>query len=145
MSKNITFSNAGKIAPKWLTIREAVKTTNKLTNIKINDGDTYRHALYGNISLSIYFQSPVILKKVKTSNFKTKLHPMNNSLLNRLCMLDRNCFINGRALMTSTEGKFMLSNQRVIDTALKGYEYVLIQRLLAHCSGSVIQDTSKSC
>ena len=32
MSKNITFSNAGKIAPKWLTIRETVKTTNKLTN-----------------------------------------------------------------------------------------------------------------
>ncbi|HGZ0726797.1 TPA: hypothetical protein ACPTUX_004726, partial [Escherichia coli] len=47
----------------WVTITEAVEITTKAIKQKITPSDIYRHALSGNILLSVYFQSPVILKK----------------------------------------------------------------------------------
>ncbi|WP_413740338.1 hypothetical protein ACL2XQ_09790 [Sodalis sp. RH14] len=135
MSKNNIIFNTKNKVPDWVTIREAVKIANELTSTKIKDSDIYRHALYGNITLSIYFQSPTMLRKVKISNFKVYLHSIDNSLIHRICLLDRNCFISGRTLIASTIGSYVTSTQRVIDTALVGYEYVLIQRLLARALG----------
>ncbi len=63
MSKNSPPFNSLNEISDWMTIREAVKVANKTMNKKIKDSDIYRHALNGNIRLSIYFQSPIILKK----------------------------------------------------------------------------------
>ncbi|HBM2978180.1 TPA: hypothetical protein LVL89_001333 [Klebsiella michiganensis] len=115
----------------WVTIREAVKITNKHRDIKLAESDIYRHALYGNISLSIYFQSPVILRKMRSSEKKIKLRPVGGSLLYRLCMLELNTFLNGRCLILSTEGRYISPDQLVMNTGMLGYEFVLIQRLLA--------------
>ena len=131
MSKNNILLNTRNRAPDWVTIREAVKIANKLTSTKIKDSDIYRHALYGNISLSIYFQSPIILRKIQSSHHKVKLRRTESSLINRLCQLDKNCFLDGRNLIISTEGKYTFSDQRIIGTTLLGHEYVLAQRLLA--------------
>lgn len=115
----------------WVTIREAVKIANKLRKIKIAESDIYRYALYGNISLSIYFQSPVILRKIRSSVRKIKLRPVGGSLPYRLCMLERNVFLNGTCLILSTEGRYISPDQLVMNTGMLGYEFVLIQRLLA--------------
>ncbi|MGQ5288566.1 hypothetical protein ACULN0_04315 [Pectobacterium actinidiae] len=116
---------------EWLTVREAVKIANRLTNNKIKASDIYRHALHGNIFLSIYFQSPVILRRIKTFDYKIKLRPIDDSTINRLCLLERNCFLSGRHLIISTKGEYFSPIKRIIDTTLSGYEYVLVQRLLA--------------
>jgi hypothetical protein len=131
MQKNNMALNLKSRMPEWITIREAVKIANKLTNNRITDSDIYRHALCGDICLSIYFQSPVILRKVKISNHKVKLRPLGDSFIQRLCLLERNCFLCGRNLILSTEGKNIHPTQRIIDTTLTGYEYVVVQRLLA--------------
>ncbi|WP_230492938.1 hypothetical protein [Martelella alba] len=115
----------------WVTIKEAIGIIKKELNVSITPGDIYRSALSGIIFLSIYFQSPVILKKVKITNQKIKLFPINQSLLNRLCFLEKKCFINNRNLIISTEGNYTSPKQMIFDTALRGYEYVLVQRLLA--------------
>ncbi|WP_413508463.1 hypothetical protein [Serratia proteamaculans] len=118
--------------PDWLTIHEAVDLINKISEIKIKTCDIYRHALYGNIYLSIYFQSPIILRKVHVSKHKVNIKPTKNSLIDRLCQLEKHCFISRRDLTISTEGKYIHPQQSIIDTPLIGYEYVLVQRLLAY-------------
>ena len=118
--------------PNWLTIQEAVEVSKELTNQKITESEIFRHALRGTISLSIYFQSPFILMKVNTSNRKVKLRSIDNSFIHRLCMLEKNCFINDRNLVFSTNGTLIYPTKRVIDTSLTGHEYVIIQNLLAH-------------
>lgn len=45
----------------WVTITEVVEITTKAIKQKLLLVIIYRHALSGNILLSIYFQSPVIL------------------------------------------------------------------------------------
>lgn len=132
MSKNSTIIiNIMDKTTEWLTIREAVKLSNRLTNAKIKDSDIYRHALSGHVYLSIYFQSPVILRRIQITDHKVKLRPAGNMPLNRLCLLDRNCFLSDRNLIISTEGEYISPAQRIVDTTLSGYEYVLVQRLLA--------------
>ncbi|EHE8731775.1 hypothetical protein JML80_003828, partial [Escherichia coli] len=82
--------------------------------------------------LSIYFQSPFTLRKIQRSGYKVRLRTSEMSLINRLCLLDKKTFLNGHNFIISTAGKYIMPTQRVIDTPLIGYEYVLIQRLLAH-------------
>ncbi|TKI02585.1 hypothetical protein [Martelella alba] len=131
MSNNNTGLYTSKIKPDWVTIREAIGIINRLMNEKITDSDIYRHALYGHIHLSIYFQSPVILRKIRVSKNKLKLRPIEDSFINQLCLLDRNSFLGGRKLIFSTEGRYFTLAKRIIDTSLAGYEYVMVQRLLA--------------
>ncbi|WJV65444.1 hypothetical protein PCO86_14080 [Pectobacteriaceae bacterium CE70] len=104
--------------PARVTIREAVKIINKLRDIKIAESDIYRHTLYGNISLSIYFQFPTILRKIRSSVKKIKLRPVEDSLLHQLCMLERNVFLNGTSLILSTEGKYISPDQLVINIGM---------------------------
>lgn len=119
----------------WITIPEAIVIATQLRSSPLTEADIYRHALYGDINLSIYFQSPVILRRIKTSNAKAKLKPIGNHLINQLCILEKSCFINNRNLIVTTEGKYIYPTQQVIDTTLIGYEYVLVQRLLARSLG----------
>lgn len=132
MPKNDTHLNIIHSNPDWLTIHEAVDLINKTSENKINTCDIYRHALYGSIYLSIYFQSPIILRKVHISKHKVNLRPTKDSLTDRLCQLEKQCFISRRDLTISTEGKYIHPLQSIIDTPLMGYEYVLVQRLLAY-------------
>jgi len=60
---------------EWVTIEEAVEMASDHSNIKISCSDILRNILYGNIFISIYFQSPVTLLKIKTTNYKVKLTP----------------------------------------------------------------------
>ncbi|MEB6080416.1 hypothetical protein MXF40_03415 [Serratia marcescens] len=132
MPKRDTSINIFNRTPEWLTMREAVDLINKSTQSEINLSDIYRHVLYGKLSISIYFQSPIILRKVQISNRKVKTHLIRESLIDRLCLLENRCFIAGRNLTISTEGEYIHTLQQIIDTPLAGYEYTLIQRLLAH-------------
>ncbi len=131
MSGSSTHPNIKNITPDWLTIREAVRSVNRLNGEKLKKSDIYRLALQGRICVSIYFQSPIILRRVRSLNHKLKLTPIKNSIIPRLCMLDKNAFFSGNNLTFSTEGRYIFPVQRVIDTTLLGYEYVLIQRLLS--------------
>lgn len=131
MSRDKVFFNVKNSSADWLTIHEAVKITKVLSERKITDGDIYRHALHGDIVLSIYFQSSVMLRKIQKLNHKIKLKPIRGPLVNLLCQLERNCFLTGRNLVISTEGEYVIPKQRIIDTILIGHEYVYIQTLLA--------------
>ncbi|MFH2395300.1 hypothetical protein ABNF90_13140 [Raoultella ornithinolytica] len=115
----------------WITIPEAIVIATQIRNLPLTEADIYRHTLYGDINLSIYFQSPVILRRIKISNAKVKLKPIGEHLINQLCFLEKNCFINNRNLIVTTDGKYIYPTQQVIDTTLIGDEYVLVQRLLA--------------
>lgn len=117
--------------PDWITINEAIRAAKIEANIELTESDIYRHALNNKIQLSIYFQSPIILRKIQRSGVKMKLKPVEDSLLKKICILDRKCFIEKRNLILSTEGEYIYPTNRVINTSLYGYEYVLIQRLLA--------------
>lgn len=119
----------------WLTIQEALAISSHQKSKQLTEADIYRHVLYGGISLSIYFQSPVLLRKIQIKNKKVRLKSIDNSLINRLCTLDKDCFIYEKHLVPVTSGEYIHSLQRVIDTDLFGYEYVLIQHLLANSLG----------
>lgn len=115
----------------WQTVSEAVKIINQSTGISLTESDIYRHALDGDIFLSVYFQSPVILRKTSRVNNKIKLRDAGSQLIKRLCYLETDCFIHDLNLMAGTEGDFFLPKCSIIDTLLTGYEYVAVQRLLA--------------
>lgn len=59
----------------WITPEEAAKVIKNETSHDINVSDIYRHALYGNITLSIYFQSPV---KIKKNNYIRRENKIKN-------------------------------------------------------------------
>lgn len=118
--------------PVWVTISEAVEIATELAKQKINPSDIYRHAFRGDIFLSIYFQSPVILKKTLVINEKLKFRQFEGGLIEKLCLLDPQAFLYGKKYILSTEDKYTYPIQQIIDTTLKGYEYVLLQRILAH-------------
>lgn len=132
MTANILLLNNKNNMPDWLTIKEAVRIVNKTEGIKITKSDIYRNALCGKINLSIYFQSSVLLGKIRVSGYKPKLHLVSDTPFRRFCLLEKNCFLNDRNLIISTERKYFNPRQKIIDTTLLGYEYVLIQRLLAN-------------
>ncbi|NKI75828.1 hypothetical protein Dpoa2040_003150 [Dickeya sp. CFBP 2040] len=132
MPKKTFLLNTKSTMPEWMTIQEAVRITKKIKKIKLTDSDIYRHALYGDINLSIYFQSPIVLRKIRTLDNKLKLRPVGHVFINQLCLLDRNSFLSKRELILSTEGRYITPTQPIIDTPLAGYEYVMVQCLLAH-------------
>ncbi|HBK4608575.1 hypothetical protein ACTVM3_14665 [Serratia nematodiphila] len=131
MSKSSAVLNLRNTTQDWVTIREAIRFANRLSGINLKKSDVYRLALQGVVRLSIYFQSPIILRRIKSINHKLKLTPIKNDLIPRLCILDQHSFFSGNNLTFSTEGEFIYSIHRIIDTTLLGYEYVLIQRLLS--------------
>ena len=115
----------------WLTISESVAAIQELTGLKIRDYDIYRLALSGRIKLSLYFQSPILLRKIKIIAGKIRLISINHSPVTRLCLLDKNGFLSGRTLAMSTEEPVLYVERQVLDTSLLGYEYVHVQTLLA--------------
>ncbi|UMV98514.1 hypothetical protein [Escherichia coli] len=133
MLKSSEIINGSLPKPDWVTIQEAVNIINTESNERIKESDIYRYALYNKINLAIYFQSPIILRKIKYAFQKVKMHPARGTLIHRLCLLEKNSFINGWDSIFSTEGRYVHSTQNIIDTSLIGFECILIKQFLA-CS-----------
>ncbi|HDS5202636.1 TPA: hypothetical protein QH340_005373, partial [Klebsiella pneumoniae] len=95
MLKSSEIINGSLPKPDWVTIQEAVNIINTESNERIKESDIYRYALYNKINLAIYFQSPIILRKIKYAFQKVKMHPARGTLIHRLCLLEKNSFING--------------------------------------------------
>ncbi|EBZ4664288.1 hypothetical protein EBJ67_15940 [Salmonella enterica subsp. enterica serovar Bovismorbificans] len=132
MRKQAFLSNNRSSMADWMTIQEAIKATGQITKKTLTASDIYRHALSGGIRLSIYFQSPVILRKIRISHNKLTLRPVNSSFIDQLCLLDKNSLISSKSLIFSTEGRYIYPAKQIIDTNLSGYEHAIIQRYLAH-------------
>ncbi|ECA3795464.1 hypothetical protein EKG95_27480, partial [Salmonella enterica subsp. enterica serovar Aqua] len=66
-------SGVKKSVLDWQTVSEAVNIINQTTGESLTESDIYRHALGGDICLSVYFQSPVILRKISQANNKIRL------------------------------------------------------------------------
>lgn len=118
--------------PDWSSIKEMINLINGETKSKLKEYDIYRCALSGCITLSIYFQSPITLRKTTRINNKTKLTTASESLLEKLCFLDNNSFIQNNTLMPRSEGKYFTPDFSIIDTSLNGHEHFSVQNLLAH-------------
>lgn len=131
MQKQPFLLNRKGVMPDWMTIQEALRVANQVTTSELTDSDIYRHALYGDIFLSIYFQSPIFLRKIMISNNRLKLRSVTEAFINQLCLLERSSFLSGQNMIFRTEGKYITPIQPIIDTALAGYEHVMVQRLLS--------------
>ncbi|HHH2070095.1 TPA: hypothetical protein ACPZF8_000860 [Yersinia enterocolitica] len=119
----------------WLTIKEAVKSSKKMSNTNLTESDIYRNALCGDIILSIYFQSSIKLRKIIVLDSKLKLKPLRDSPICQLAMLEKSCFINERNLVACSEGEFINPFHMIIDTHLIGYEHTVVQEFLADSLG----------
>lgn len=120
--------------PVWVTVDEAVNIINshKKNEQEINASDLYRYALYGNLKLSIYFQSPVKLRKVTISNNTAEYTKVNDDIIERLGYLCHHCFISNDNSILKTEGNYISPPHNILDASLHGHEYAILQKLLAH-------------
>lgn len=132
MPSSSDYSHKDRFNDDWITINEAVNIINNRDDCKITKNELFRQAFKGRIHLSIYFQSPVTLRKVNMENGKVKLTLVGSSLIERLCFLERECFLNGRELVASTGEICFFPKQQVFNTSLIGYEHFLLQRLFAN-------------
>lgn len=130
MSKTIKNITKGNNHHDWLTVNEAIDAFKNL-NKNITISDIYRYALAGKITLSIYFQSPVMLKEIKLTNQKIKLKIIKKPSHNNINSLETY----NEKLIVSTEENYISLIKQIVDTSLAGYEYVLVQRLLAQSLG----------
>lgn len=127
----ISVHSKRNVMPGWVTIEEAVNIINDQKNMKITDSMIWRNAFYGHLPLSIYFQSPVILRRVKTVKNKLLLMKALNDPVSRLCHLSRECFLKNSGWVVKTEGDYISLPCHVMDTPLLGYECAELQTLLA--------------
>lgn len=135
MKKNILLSNSRGSMAEWYTVKESVGILCHSKNISISESDIYRHALYGNLNLSLYFQSSVILREIQFHNNKVRLSFIRESLLKRLCFLETKKFLQGKNITLKTDGEYFQPNTMILDTNLSGYEYIYIQKLLSNSLG----------
>ncbi|HBT4924921.1 hypothetical protein [Klebsiella pneumoniae] len=119
--------------PVWVTINEAVELINqaKFMDKKIKAGDIYRYALYGHLTLSIYFQSPIKLRRVVTHAGAIQYDKINGDIVERLCHLCLTCFQNNDNVILRTEGDYITPSCYILDASLSGRENLTLQKLLA--------------
>ncbi|MTH48288.1 hypothetical protein [Intestinirhabdus alba] len=123
--------------PAWVTIDEAVNIINsrKKNESLIKSSDLYRYALYGNLTFSIYFQSPVKLRRIAIVNNTAEYIEVSENITERLCYLCHKCFINNDNLVLKTEGEYISPSHNILDASLHGHEYAILQKLLARSLG----------
>ncbi|MCW2474512.1 MULTISPECIES: hypothetical protein [unclassified Symbiopectobacterium] len=131
MQQHDPYAKAGSKMCDWVTVNEAVHIMKKQASLDLSDSDIYRYALCNKLHLSIYFQSPIKLRRVRLSQGKIHLIKIDDSLVNRLCFLDTHSFSNGNNLIPSATGEYISPHSQIIDTALIGHEFFETQRLLA--------------
>ncbi|EAY5894341.1 hypothetical protein RU12_21660 [Salmonella enterica] len=119
--------------PVWVTINEAVDIINSRTKSAVKFSDICRFALYGHITLSVYFQSPVILRRVSVANDNViqTTEVDTEDIITRLCFLSSECIINNDTSIANTEGDYISPPHFIMDTSLRGPEYAAVQKLLA--------------
>lgn len=120
--------------PAWVTIDETVEiiNQNKFIDKKVKAGDIYRYALYGHLTLSIYFQSPIKLRKVVFNEANVQYSEINGDIIERLCNLCHHCFQNNDNLILKTEKNNITPSEYILDASLQGQEYAKLQTLLAN-------------
>lgn len=126
-----TIHSKNNAMPVWVTIEEAVNIINSQRNVNITESILWRYAFYRYFPLSIYFQSPVILRRVITVKNKLLLIKNTGDLVSRLCYLSSEGFLKNNDWMVKTEGEFMSLPCCVMDTPLLGYECAELQICLA--------------
>lgn len=127
----IQTNSKSEIMPKWITISEAIYISKQIYNSPITDSDIYRNALCGDIILSIYFQSPVIVRKVQKIEDKFKLKVINTTVENKNEFISESFHFSSEYYSVCTEGKYICPNQQIIDTWLVGHEHSIVKILLA--------------
>lgn len=140
--------------PEWVSISEAAELINQQPGISITTSDIWRYALYGHLILSIYFQSPVKIRRVKTIKKNIVLVKTNNDIISRLYYLSPECLIHDDRWTAKTDGDYISPASYIMDTPLLGHECVALQQRLAqsldlpppqtgrcniHC-GNIVQD-----
>ncbi|EBP4342208.1 hypothetical protein UK30_10165 [Salmonella enterica] len=121
--------------PVWLTIDEAVDVINRQTGADITVSEIWRYALYGHLTLSIYFQSPVKLQKICMSNANNNevyLEAVSKDISYRLCYLNDFCIRYEDFYGVKTDGILISPAYHIIDTPLVGSEYTEVQKRLAN-------------
>ncbi|WEF13556.1 hypothetical protein M9782_09915 [Pectobacterium actinidiae] len=127
----IQTNSKSEIMPKWITISEAIYISKQIYNSPITDSDIYRNTLCGDIILSIYFQSPVIVRKVQKIEDKLKLKVINTTVEDKNEFISESFHFSSEYYSVCTEGKYICPNQQIIDTWLVGHEHSIVKILLA--------------
>ncbi|EIV8816261.1 hypothetical protein NZZ80_002082 [Escherichia coli] len=128
----IPYHSNNTFMPVWVTIGEATDIINRYTNSHIKECDLWRYALYGHLPLSIYFQSPVKIRKICQNGDKIALDSIQENIIEKIAQLSDTCIYNGKSKIIKTEGDYIFPEHHIIDTPLIGHEYIVLQRLLAH-------------
>lgn len=85
---SVPYHSNNSVMPVRVTIYEAVNILKKQDNEEFTASEIWRYALYGHLTLSIYFQSPVIFRRIKTRKNKIFLMKGKDDPVNRLCYLN---------------------------------------------------------
>ncbi|HGP1705667.1 TPA: hypothetical protein ACLGN6_004751, partial [Salmonella enterica] len=85
---SVPYHSNNSVMPVRVTIYEVVNIIKKQANEEITASEIWRYALYGHLTLSIYFQSPVIFRRIKTRKNKIFLMKGKDDPVNRLCYLN---------------------------------------------------------
>lgn len=128
----IPYHSNNTFMPVWVTIGEATDIINRYTNSHIKECGLWRYALYGHLPLSIYFQSPVKIRKICQNGDKIALDSIQENIIEKITQLSDTCIYNGKSKIIKTEGDYISPEHHIIDTPLIGHEYIVLQRLLAH-------------
>ncbi|HAV1239951.1 TPA: hypothetical protein JGU28_004762, partial [Salmonella enterica] len=117
--------------PSWVTVTEATKIINQQQGINITDSDIWRYALYGHLTLSVYFQSPVKMRRIKTNKNNIILVKTHNDIITQLCYLSPECLKKDDHWIAKTEGDYISPASYILDTPLTGHECIALQQRLA--------------
>lgn len=102
----VPYHSNNSVMPVWVTVDEAVDIIKRQTNEEITASEVWCYALYGHLTLSIYFQSPVILRRIKVGKNKIFLMKGKYDSVNRLCYLSSEYFFMSNSWRVKTKGGF---------------------------------------
>lgn len=118
---------------EWMTIEEAVIFINNKSGLSVDKSYLYRLSLSGHITLSVYFQSPFILKKIERITKNCFMYKHQNPLF-KLCHTNPVAIGYDKhqpTCLIKTTGDTLFSTCPVWDTKLTGIEKTYIQKELA--------------
>ncbi|HHQ9852083.1 TPA: hypothetical protein ACSXNK_004385 [Escherichia coli] len=127
--------NHSSAVPEWVTISEAAHIINQQPGISVTEAAIWRYALYGHLILSVYFQSPVKMRRVTQNKNAIVLAKTHNDIIGRLCYLSPECLATDDYWQVKTEGDIISLGRHIIDTPLMGHECIALQQRLAFSLG----------
>ncbi|EBS7636332.1 hypothetical protein CDR68_21730 [Salmonella enterica] len=81
---NRIYHSSHSAMPSWLTVAESVNIINQQSGLSISENDIWKYALYGHLTLSIYFQSPVKMRRVKITKNNIVLIKTHDDAISQL-------------------------------------------------------------